>query len=1596
MSIVIWSSAEKTNFNQTIQTVLSQLQVRYTLCQDTAKFPPVSNGDIVLSCGSKALAVLQALGVVPKNRSIASLRGKQFSHFGAKVFVTYDPMIVNRDYGRMPDIQWDTQLAVRLAVTGSLEPVYGEYRYVESLHELIEKVEEKYKKSGKPVEVACDLETKGLVPYSDNVWIITCQFTVEKGKSDVLYFEYGEKPVAPLPWKNEEEWTYWEGLWVQLDWIFKSPMVSLRGANFKFDMTWLKLNWGISVTNFKFDTMLVGSLLNENRSNSLKLHAKIMTQMGGYEDGMDKYDFGCLERVPRDELLLYAGGDTDVTYQVSQAMKEEILRDKVLSNFYVKLVHPASLAFEKLEQTGVLVDQEYYYQLQQELQVEIARIQGSMLECLPNKLRIKYKDDIAGALKEGKSPFKPKVLLDFLFTSNGLNLKPKMFTAKTKAPSTAMDHLMMFGDDEVAANFIGLFKELGSASKTLSTFVVGFLKHLRKDGRLHATYMLHRGDYGDDDSGTTCLAPTTPVSTSMGVLFAKDVEVGMKVLTHNGNWMEVEDKIDNGIKVVYRVVLDSGHHVTCTGNHPFYTEDGWVWANELEEGDKVWVYGDSEVWRVVDLDQRYEVSNWGRVRHVMSSRILSPTKKGKWGHLKVELGHRENRLSIGVHRLVAMAFVSNLYGGDQVRHLDGKGWNNVAWNLEWGTNSDNRKDAVKHGTIRRTDSDYAKLDWDMVAYIRSVEWGLGSAAKVAVELGVSRRLVSDVRNGIRWVSKPIEKFDYGFTLATVVSVEELGTMRTWGLQVKGDHSHVTAGIVTHNTGRTSAKDPAIQTLPKHSKWAKRLRKAFIAPPGKVILNCVDAMTRVLTSDLRWVKAGDVQVGDSLVGFDEELPAKWTERCLREAIVTHVATKKSPRIRITFESGRVVTVSSDHRWLGCRVVDKGNRPLEFIRSDKLEARRHKVRVVLEPWEDVVQDYDLGYLSGVLDGEGYINQTTGTTLGVAQVEGIVWDEILRLMVKFGFQGAVDTVDRTHIKESYKILLQYRISNMATVMRLLGIVRPKRLLCKAPWVGKNMPRIGFDKVMRVQVIPVGEVVSITTSTRTFVAEGLASHNCDYSQGELRICAVVANEPTMIKAYQDGMDLHALTAAQLSGYEYDEFMALPDDIREELRYGGKAGNFGLCIAEGQLVLTDSGLIPIEQIMCCHKVWDGVSFVNHDGLIYKGVKHVITYQGLTATEDHEVWDSSGKTVSLRRASSEGRTLARTEIEGKPVAVNFTENRFRHNSEGGWVQVSGWFVSALQYCKDVLLGQFAGWKDNKMSVSEKSKVPRSESRDFRDAVRCNDAEVLQGHTCFKSQVQGTWYHCGVFFKRGLRYLGLSQVPGFKFSKTRFRQDRQQRELLQDQFEAGYSVSKSQEQVKVYDLLNAGPNHRFTCSGVLVSNCYGMQHRGFKEYAFQTYGVKMTDEEAYIKREKFFELYSMLPGWHEKYKRYAHQYQMVRSPLGRIRHLPLIASKDSDMVAQAERQAVNAPIQSCLSDMMQLAMVYIQREYGDQIQMFMMTHDSLSSYVPEDEAELWGRRLKEIMENLPLARDFNWNSPLKFYVDAESGPNLAELKKLKNL
>ena len=74
-----------------------------------------------------------------------------------------------------------------------------------------------------------------------------------------------------------------------------------------------------------------------------------------------------------------------------------------------------------------------------------------------------------------------------------------------------------------------------------------------------------------------------------------------------------------------------------------------------------------------------------------------------------------------------------------------------------------------------------------------------------------------------------------------------------------------------------------------------------------------------------------------------------------------------------------------------------------------------------------------------------------------------------------------------------------------------------------------------------------------RAFVAApGMKLVSADYSQIELRLLSEIANVPTLRKAFQDGVDIHAMTASEMFGVPVKD---MPPDVRRR----AKAINFGI-----------------------------------------------------------------------------------------------------------------------------------------------------------------------------------------------------------------------------------------------------------------------------------------------------------------------------------------------------------------------------------------------------------------------------------------------------
>lgn len=473
-----------------------------SVSNDIETFPAYKEGQVLLCLGDHVKPLLQANGLIPKGRTTSFLRSQNYKlPDGRFLKFSYSAGISDFDYGKYVDLLTDAKMAFRLARTGVDAPPMGEYVYVDDFSALIERVEAKFASTGLPVDVAFDTETTGFDPYAiqtdthPGAYIICLQFTDREGYAECLY----------LPSKAVEEQTL-KKIRSQLEYLLTSEKISLKAANGKFDLHWVFVRTGILCTNFKFDTTAVGSLLDENRSNSLNTHAKVYTDMGGYDDTFNsKVDKSRMWEVPQQDMLPYAGGDADATLRVAKVEKEQLLKDKKLTAFYVNVLHPALRAFEAVEQGGVCVDMNAYKELESLLRNEIEAQSQRCSKVMGGRLSAKYRDEEKPG---GIALSRPSCIIDFMFSPMGLNLKPQMLTAGgkdgtgVKSPSTSMEHLQMFREVPEAREFVEAYADYSSATKMLTTYVTGFQKHIRSDGRMHPTYWLFAGDKEDGEGGT--------------------------------------------------------------------------------------------------------------------------------------------------------------------------------------------------------------------------------------------------------------------------------------------------------------------------------------------------------------------------------------------------------------------------------------------------------------------------------------------------------------------------------------------------------------------------------------------------------------------------------------------------------------------------------------------------------------------------------------------------------------------------------------------------------------------------------------------------------------------------------------------------------------------------------------------------------------------------------------------------------------------------------------------------------------------------------------------------------------------------------------
>lgn len=149
---------------------------------------------------------------------------------------------------------------------------------------------------------------------------------------------------------------------------------------------------------------------------------------------------------------------------------------------------------------------------------------------------------------------------------------------------------------------------------------------------------------------------------------------------------------------------------------------------------------DYEDWKEIKGFPNYMISNFGNVWNKKRNRTVS-TSKNNHGYMQVCLYNNGKKTVKTVHRIVAEAFLPNIYERDEVNHKDENKTNNNVNNLEWC----NRKYNANYGTaIERTKEKKYKKTFMMDKITSKILKEFSSMQEASKETGIDYNNICSV------------------------------------------------------------------------------------------------------------------------------------------------------------------------------------------------------------------------------------------------------------------------------------------------------------------------------------------------------------------------------------------------------------------------------------------------------------------------------------------------------------------------------------------------------------------------------------------------------------------------------------------------------------------------------------------------------------------------------------------------------------------------------------------------------------------------------------------------------------------------------------
>lgn len=731
-------------------------------------------------------------------------------------------------------------------------------------------------------------------------------------------------------------------------------------------------------------------------------------------------------------------------------------------------------------------------------------------------------------------------------------------------------------------------------------------------------------------------------------------------------------------------------------------------------------------------------------------------------------------------------------------------------------------------------------------------------------------------------------------------------------------------------------------------------------------DCVTPDTEILTVDLRKVRAGDLRIGDELCAFTENTPGGKAERRRMEvSTVTGVQPLVKPCYRITTESGRTIEVSSGHLMLTKRGLTDAGGGWRWRKASKL-----KVGNVLKPfpWGDQASDYEAGYVSGMLDGEGW-QHVSRLRVGLAQKPGQALDWCIHRIQAAGIQIGHRT-DRRKEVPVVNLNMDGRYA-----IETLQVFRPERIIAQRKWKGAGVPTnngMRMDRIVSVEFVGEKEVIGLQTTTQTIISNGLLSHNSfnqkydksrmdlvpldelvDYGCGDVDACLrllhkllpLVEKDPQLLAHYEyvSRPALNAFVPIESEGMiisheNLDAFqVTMEESIKEQRlavikrldikitrkyirKYGPADGlNFGRRDFLREILFAP----PYgNAVGCCltPRVWTkGTEKLTDD----KKMPSTSTKDHLPFFFDHP---EHGRFVM---------DLAQLLKDERLLGTNIVSFRNKY--------VYGDRIYPSYSLTTAVTGRTSSRDPNGQNFPKRGKNAKAYRRIFVPPIGwvLIEADLSQAELRIAADMANEGVMLDIY-RRGGDIHRATACMAMRITEEEFTQ-----------------LPKDEQKLA-----------RFKAKAINFGYIYGMGWRKFIIYAKTQYGIDYTDAEAQAIRNGYFRMFYNLPAWHKVMRSYAKRHGYVRSYSGRIRHLPQIYSPEEWIRAEAQRQAINSPVQEFGSSLGLISMGRIDQEVDRRyLKLVGFVHDALYAYVPKKYVEWGAKTLKYYMETNPVERWF---------------------------